>query len=432
MDDNSTPLSVVSDDFHPRFDRSNKQHVARLVSLLLKDWRLEKGQGPRNHDFCLYCRGDLTHDCEIFVHEDGQCRNGWPLSCFLEWLEIELAGGRPIRCPVCRATIVGPNTLEAFCRASEPRPDPPVALLRFALFSPDFVLQCGLLEKRPIIFMEHSTQNNLSKKLFNGDAALFSIFQAITHRPGSPNIEFNLLCYQYPDTPSPSTVFPALVLVDCGHNIFRMCTFLPREMEDLRSKLVAGGANVRLMSGDSFDRAAELNGGLALALNGIAAGDLDIPMGEMEKNGMDFMSGIYTKRVQWEQEACFYLLKAMCDAGIVHKGNENPRFNAFLLGLMQSIPAHHPLFSPMSNSTTLFPGTLLASNFMNAGNGTPVANSNTSNAVANPPVPVVVDDVDDDEEEIEDDDNDDDEEEDDDGDDDYDDDDDSNSDYLCT
>ncbi|KEF59903.1 uncharacterized protein A1O9_04751 [Exophiala aquamarina CBS 119918] len=366
MADNPSSLGGSSDEFHSSFDRSDEQNVAFAVALSLNGWRIRRGRGPRNHDICLYCRGNITDDCEIFVHEVGSCHNAWPLSCFLGGLKMDLAELRDVRCPLCRIDIACPREMDQFLRPEGPRPPVPAALLRFTLFSPDFVLHYGLQEKRPIIFMEESAENKLLSKMFKDDAALFRQCCWVRREKGEHQ-SIQVMPFQDPLGPVTTPVFAALVLVDFGHNIFRMCTFLPREMEDLRYRLVAGGAIVRSMSGGSFDAEAELRGGLSAALDGISAGELDKDMAAAQKAGQAFLCGSEGSREAWEEQACFHLLMEMSNAGYAAKQIDNVRFNQFVTRYDRWIP-----------ETVIIPDSML-STVMDSGDGLSLSNSHELN-----------------------------------------------------
>ena len=333
MADNSGPLGVVNDEIHPDFDRSNQANVVRLVALSLNGWRIQRGRGPRNHGVCLYCRGDLTDATEIFVHEDGSCRNAWPVCCFLEMLDQDLKNTfRVVRCPVCRNGLFRTHEIDRFMIL---KVDGPTAVLRVTLFSPEFVIQCGLQERRPIIFMERNQMRSVA--MFKDDANLLRDCSNIKREGESQTIRVNT---QMAALGTVTPVFRAWVLIGFGYNIFRICTFLPQQMEELRSELVAGGANVRLMSAASFNAEAELRGGLTTTLDGILAGELDRNLKETEKVAEDFMCGSEGARELWAESSYFHLLKTLVAAGRGPKEIKNPRYRAFLESLPP--PRHFP------------------------------------------------------------------------------------------
>jgi hypothetical protein len=324
MANNSGPLGGVNDEIHPDFDRSNQANVVRLVSLSLNGWRIQRGRGPRNHDACFFCRAPLTDDpIEIFVHENGSCRNAWPVCCFVEMIDKDLTSTYGVvRCPMCRLSLFRTPEIDRFIIS---KVDGPTAVLRVTLFSPEFVIQCGLQERRPIIFMERNQMKSVT--MFKDEANLFRDCNKIKRKGESQTISVNAQMTA-PGTDSP--VFTAWVLIGFEYNIFRMCTFLPQQMEELRSELVAGGANVRLMGAGSFNAEAELRGGLTTTLDGIVADELDRDLKETEKVAEEFMCGSEGTREPWAEQAYFHLLRTFVAAERGPKEIKNPRYKAFL------------------------------------------------------------------------------------------------------
>lgn len=331
---NSGPCGGVHDEIHPDFDRSDEGDNVRLVALALDCWRFQRGRGPRNDDLCNFCRGTLTDTTEIFVHENRKCRNAWPVCCLLGMLDQQLVIDFGfVRCPKCSLVLFNTHCIDEFMLTKE---DGPTAVLRVTLFSPEFVLQCGFQERRPIIFMEREQMKSVT--MFQDEAKLFSDCSDIKREGESQRITVGTQMTA-PGTLSP--VFNAWVLIGFRYNIFRMCTFLPQQMEELRSELVAGGANVRLMSAESFNAEAELRGGLTTTLDGILAGELDRNLEETEKVAEEFMCGSEGARELWAESSYLHLFKTFVAAKRGTKEIKNPRYKAFLESISPKSVAYY-------------------------------------------------------------------------------------------
>ena len=303
-------------DIHPDFDRSNKLYLARFILLSHHGWKFRRGRGPRHHQFCLYCRGDLSNDCEILIHEDGECQNAWPVSCFLSILNTEPQHrASAIRCPMCRKGLF--NRADYLTLATLKENDCPTASIWLSPFAPDFVLDSGLKEKRQIIFMERDHMQGL--KLFGSEQEKLTNCLAICRTPDN-DIELkreDRLSGCGP--PSFNYLLGAFVLIHFGNNIFRMCTFLPDDMEQLRARLVAGGADVRLWSAETFKKEASQRGGLLACLEPDILDQENGYSNEVRKAGEIFMCGQEkTARRAWEPYA-----KEVNKAGVESEcGNE--------------------------------------------------------------------------------------------------------------
>jgi hypothetical protein len=81
------------DDPHVPLDLTNPETLTRVLSLLQAGWVIGRGRGPRNHDFCLWCRGPINgEETMIFTHvgaKDG-CGNSWPAPCLLDSIKLDI------------------------------------------------------------------------------------------------------------------------------------------------------------------------------------------------------------------------------------------------------------------------------------------------------------------------------------------------------
>lgn len=346
-----TPQSVendVKDDLHPDLDRNNKLSVLHLVALCLHGWRIQRGRGPRHNDFCLFCRADVSESTEMLVHAGKNCGNAWPVSCFLDLIRWEWANGaRPIRCPMCRDTIYSLTmSTPAFDKCIRGLAPAPNTLIKISLFSPDFVVKCALEQKRPVKFIKH-TDLSLTP-MFPDEETLFNQCSSIARYTGShkgqkDNVIVMTMPPQSALTTNPwdwtSPVFDSWVLIDFGHKIFRACTFLPAQMEELGRSLTAGCAGYQQVDNSSFydNSPALAPSGLAVTLDGIAAGELDREMKEAEEAAREYFCESKDIQEPWQQLANFHLLKLMVTAGRASNAViENPRYKAFLNSLAQA------------------------------------------------------------------------------------------------
>ncbi|KAK5330998.1 hypothetical protein LTR98_011749 [Exophiala xenobiotica] len=103
-----------ADELHPDIDRTNAVNLSRLIALPQSGWILARGRGPRNHERYLWCRGPITDQTEVLVHDCSpdvtatKCNNAWPASCFLQYVinyEIDEVRSNVICCPMCRTDI---------------------------------------------------------------------------------------------------------------------------------------------------------------------------------------------------------------------------------------------------------------------------------------------------------------------------------------
>ncbi|KAK5062618.1 hypothetical protein LTR84_004691 [Exophiala bonariae] len=350
----------LNDDVHPDINPNDKLSILHLVTLCLNGWRIQKGRGPRHNEFCLYCRADVTDSTQMLVHAGNKCGNAWPVSCFLtlikwEWANRVRRPRSPMRCPMCRHAIytvpmIPPTWSQSSCGFA----DDPNVLVKISLFSPDFVVKCAAatMEKaRPISFIKQADLKQVP--MFPEEKRLFTLCSSITvmGNPGDgagETIDVNLnpvlpsfvsgLSSEQPDNHPSSPVFDTWVLIDFGHNIFRACTFLPSQMEELQRSLIKAGLHYEEVNESYFSSASTglAQGGLAAALDGITAGELDRDMTEAQEAAkVYFCESEIVKSLEsepWRQHANFHFLKLMFAAGRASSDGvvENPLYKAFL------------------------------------------------------------------------------------------------------
>ena len=155
---------------HPDLDLTNVDHLTRIIALLQNGWTFSHGRGPRDHQHCLYCRGPIESDIDIFTHvgKTNSCKNSWPASCLMDWMNQALDGerGYRLKCPMCS---------EEFCnmrqkygtdfKTNQGKDDPESVLnaawLRCVLFSPVFAREACLAQGKQLIFMKGSEAKHL-------------------------------------------------------------------------------------------------------------------------------------------------------------------------------------------------------------------------------------------------------------------------------
>lgn len=329
---------------HADFDRSKVMNLVRLINLLSTSWTLQRGRGPREHQRCIWCHGDIPDDCEIIVHANGSCNNAWPASCFLQWLELEFQlnkgtsrynGALTITCPMCRESMFSMYRLHyRDCEAAEGPSEakkqpfaPYTAFIKIVPFSPDYVLQCAIHENKPIIFLEHSQVSARRLRFFANDMELLVAYAAIgrlpesgkPHMPSPPDKK-NLYCEKS---------YGGWVLVDVGNNHFRMCTFIGKDVSALFKKLTQEGANVRSMTADTFNQEAQERGGLLTVLSDMGLIKDKGTLQQIRATGEEFMCGVHPQRTNEDQAAYFHLFAALTGARSFEDPS-NGRLKSFL------------------------------------------------------------------------------------------------------
>ncbi|KAK4942285.1 hypothetical protein LTR10_017891 [Elasticomyces elasticus] len=101
----SNMASCLNDfDTHLDLKRDEPRNLVRLIALMQAGWTLSRGNGPRHHPYCLWCRGDFSHRTEILIHD--KCNNAWAASCFMDFVHYECdeTHHQRLSCPICRAT----------------------------------------------------------------------------------------------------------------------------------------------------------------------------------------------------------------------------------------------------------------------------------------------------------------------------------------
>ncbi len=305
---------------HPDLDLTDRNTLTRLLALLQNGWVFSRGRGPRNHDNCLWCRGPIDTDIDMLTHtgtDDGsKCRNSWPASCLMDWINQELSGTRSykMKCPMCSKQFYDAhNKASADFKADQGRTDHnsvlDAAWLRCQLFSPSFARDSAIKRGKPLIFMKGTEARKLvflgkekvifqrseglldpieteSKKKFlrrhYGDTLPYTVEQ-LTSMMGVGESEataiiqtynkgFPVLPADHP-TDTPLEVVPQFdttwVMVDSGtgNNQFVMSVFLTEQAYNvIWLPCELGNCNIKNMNAEEFEAQAKENGGLVAAV----------------------------------------------------------------------------------------------------------------------------------------------------------------------
>ncbi|KAK5188580.1 hypothetical protein LTR92_011389 [Exophiala xenobiotica] len=180
------------DKLHPDKDRTNVVNLSRLIALAQSGWVLARGRGPRNHDYCLWCRGSITEQTEILVHDRSlgvtaaKCNNAWPASCFLQYVinnEMDEARSKVIRCPMCRTDIYNVRNLreDVYMQDFYYRPTHRTisAHIRTVLFGLEDTISFAKQDASRLFIMEHDEVAKLAK--LGRNMVIFGKVAAVKH-----------------------------------------------------------------------------------------------------------------------------------------------------------------------------------------------------------------------------------------------------------
>ena len=314
---------------HPDLELTDPKRLTRLLALLQNGWTYSHGRGPRHHDNCLWCRGPIESDIDILTHvgKDNSCKNSWPASCLMDWIEQDLdqATGYRLRCPMCSEEFCnltkkygkdfkarrGENTEE-----TDPESILKSAWLRCIFFSPAFtrevftqgkpiILMTGeeaqklvLLGKEKVIFyqceglldpVEAENKRKWLRRQY-GDNLPYTIEQMT--QMGIAQSEASAISFAYaqsaenPDRPiifdKPLRMEPRFdttwVIIRHGPNQYVMSPFLTEKIDQwIRVPSDVANVPMKSMTAEEFNDMARGDGGLIEAVKGYdAAMDEDI------------------------------------------------------------------------------------------------------------------------------------------------------------
>ncbi len=250
-----------ADAIHPDIDRTDVVNLSRLIALFQSGWTLSRGHGPRNNDFCLWCRGPMTEHTEILIHDCGpntsaKCNNAWPASCFLQSVvnfEIDKAGTRVLRCPMCRAEIFNAHRLKRDPRMQDfqhPTYEVVPAHIRVLLFGARLALQYAKEHgSRPLFFMERAEVAKLA--MLGRNSVVFRQVDALKH-PERGEDHFVTLW----------------LVIDWGNNEYRMTPYLstPNIVPEMLRERISPLQGIRFMTAQEVEHEAAVKGGLAEAV----------------------------------------------------------------------------------------------------------------------------------------------------------------------
>lgn len=345
------PLIVEPDpdDIHPDIDYTNPANLTRLLALFQNGWILSRGRGPRNQDTCLWCRGDIAEDAEILTHvgSGNSCRNSWPATCLLQWIDDEIDVHHPssklLRCPMCREefyTAYGFRPKLEFLKVNEAEGGVKLmdaAFTRVVLFSPTFAKEACLKKGMSLIFMQPEEIKKIG--LWGKHRKTFADCEALRLKNPTEDMDYNTASLPEPtittgnlnpfnsvenlafpvgisgavpaaSSPIPSTNMSAngngnqkgeeeqtfdttWVLIDYGNNEFRITPFLSEQAEALKKDMTEHRVTVTMMDAQAFNEEAKKNGGLVAAVKGFK---VDVQgMGEMMESGKEFVKEMFKK-----------------------------------------------------------------------------------------------------------------------------------------
>ncbi|KIX02869.1 uncharacterized protein Z518_08812 [Rhinocladiella mackenziei CBS 650.93] len=281
------------EELHPDVDRTLAVNLTRLLTLGEANWFVSRGKGPREREICLWCRGPLHEKCEIITHMDGKCNNSWALSCFMEWINDQLddVEAYKLSCPMCGVQFYHSRRDEGLRLGPTLRSEMPAAWFRVTLFCPEAIHQKAE-NGFPIIFM--SSEQVATLPLWGRHKKLFEQINDIPVqiRQTGPYYSIDHCKYMASGKPSPSKskrAFDTWVLINFGHNEFRMSPFLPDVANQiLQDLLLAKGQRDchsdvwTAVTAEPLMHAARQEGGLKAALEAFKPFD-----NTMEQMGLD-------------------------------------------------------------------------------------------------------------------------------------------------
>ncbi|OAP60293.1 hypothetical protein AYL99_05295 [Fonsecaea erecta] len=327
--DMSSALFFVEPDpetIHPNVDLSDRNNLVRLLALYQCGWRQGRGRGPREHETCIWCRGPVAPNVEVLTHvgNSNSCRNSWPATCLLEWIDQELGAAKnhALQCPMCREQFFSCySTSDPDFRKDQGGPDAQgvisAAWVRCILFSPLYARETCVKKGKPLIIIKSEEARKLvllnkEQYIFNGcenlSQKVFVRMRRLLHRAKGTNI------LQSSESPSASETLvlntvasstrdrpveeekqlpkPPLdtmwALLDWGDNQFRMSPLLAHQAHALKTLTEQQGGVVKTMNADEFAALAKGNGGLERAVRGFQPDD-EAELAAMKVSGTEWL-----------------------------------------------------------------------------------------------------------------------------------------------
>ncbi|KIY00880.1 uncharacterized protein Z520_03546 [Fonsecaea multimorphosa CBS 102226] len=330
QDKTSTAFFVEPDPetVHPDVDLTDRNNLVRLLALYQSGWEKGRGRGPRDHETCIWCRGPVAPNVEVLTHvgTSNSCRNSWPATCLLDWINQELGGGarnHVLRCPMCREEFFSLYKAEgADFRADQGGPDAGRVInagwLRCILFSPVYARETCVKKGKPLIIIKSEEARklvllNTEKIIFNtceelpltglgprkrwidrvlaadtsnNSGPLSSSHTFVQDPVAASIVNHPLVRFEEPPKRTFDTVW---VVLDWGSNQFRMSPLLSLQADALKILMEEQGGVVKIMNADEFDAMAKGNGGLAAAVTGFQPDDR-AELAEMWESGSVWLS----------------------------------------------------------------------------------------------------------------------------------------------
>lgn len=324
---NHTALIVAEPDpstLYPDADLSDKQTVGRLLTLFQASWTLSRGRGPRDQDTCSWCRGPMASEVQILTHagKDNNCRNSWHATCLLQWLEGEFKSThfQRLRCPMCRLQLFDRTqitSLDFYALQAEGRgyraEDLDAAWVRLVVFSPEYAKDiCGKAGKQLLIL---DSKEMRQVHLWGATRYVFELVEQIPRKVQNRFMEHHMLWKQKARKElatrqqdqnadkgkKPEKEVPeqqemeetTWVMINWGHNEFRLSPYLPQEATSLEQSSREAGISVRRVTAEEFKEAAKMAGGLQAAIQGYEADEGE--MVRMRESGKQFVQDIIEK-----------------------------------------------------------------------------------------------------------------------------------------
>lgn len=293
------------DDPHRDLDRSSIPNLVRLIGLMQAGWTISRGNGPRHHAHCLWCRGALSEHTEIIVHTHSKsgggpaCQNAWAASCFMEFVnyEYDQATARSLSCPMCRSTFhtragttrqrpphhhllpEAPFDIAQIYPHYHPRPeahdfeltthDAIPALVRIVMYNPASVLE-AVWNGKTVTVMSRDEVAKLT--LFGRNKDMFDLLDGVMTAAKSDN----------------KRVFLTWAVIDWGNNEYRACPLLPRQEAALQEIMATNWVEtVKDVSAKMLEDQAMRNGGLATAVAAFTPDAQDQDIQEMTSGGKE-------------------------------------------------------------------------------------------------------------------------------------------------
>ncbi|KAH0837238.1 hypothetical protein FOPE_04707 [Fonsecaea pedrosoi] len=304
-------LELDPETIHPTVDLGDRNNLVRLLALYQSGWERGRGRGPRDHETCIWCRGPVGPNVEVLTHvgRNNSCRNSWPVTCLLDWIQQQLGTvrGHSLRCPMCaeefyhRYSVTG-----ADFKADQGGPDAQRVVdagwLRCTLFGTAYARDFCVKRKKPLIIMESEEARKLV--LLNREKYMFNKCEELPQtalegtrwfsRVVAADIAQSFGATPAPDSGLPAPVAPVIyprpvegeaekpkntfnmawMILDHGNNQYRMSPILCLDACCLIVQTEGLGGVTKTMTAEEFNAMTKARGGLKTVVESFGPDDV--------------------------------------------------------------------------------------------------------------------------------------------------------------